>query len=67
MEVFVGFQIGLARVLRKIKKAGAVSEETAKTAEELGLREKDLKRLKRWVKETPDGRFYVPCKDKKHC
>jgi hypothetical protein len=60
MAAFAGFQIGLARTLRKIKNAGAVSEETAKTAEKLGLREKDLKRLKRWVKETEDGRYYVP-------
>lgn len=62
-----GFQIGLARTLRKIKNTGATSEETAKTASELGLRSDDLKRLKRWVKETSDGRFYVECNDKKHC
>jgi hypothetical protein len=59
--------IGYTRILDKIKRAGAVSEKTAKTASELGLRSGDLKRLKRWVKETSDGRFYVECKDKKHC
>lgn len=57
---FAGFQIGRARILKKIKEAGAISEETAKTAKELGLKEKDLKRLKRWVKTTSDCRFYVP-------
>jgi hypothetical protein len=62
-----GSQIGLARTLRKIKNAGATSEETAKTASELCLRSDDLKRLKRWIKETSDGRFYVECKDGKHC
>lgn len=59
--------IGYTRILNKIKRAGAVSEKTAKTASELGLKEFDLRRLKRWVKETSDGRYYVECKDGKHC
>ncbi len=62
-----GFFIGYGRFVNKIKKAGAVSEETAKTPAELGLREWDLKRMKRWVRETSDGRFYVYCSDGKHC
>lgn len=62
-----GFQIGLARTVNKIKNAGAVSEETAKTALQLDLKEIDLKRLKRLIKETSDGRFYVECKNGKHC
>jgi hypothetical protein len=42
---------------RKLKKAGATSEETAKTPRELGLREKWLELP--GVKKTPDGRYYL--------
>jgi len=67
-EAFAGFMIGITRILHRIKEAGATSEEAAKTPEEIGLRETDLKRLKKWgVHRTEDGRYYVECKDKKHC
>jgi hypothetical protein len=59
--------IGYARIVEKVKKAGATSEETARTAEQLNLRKGDLERLSRWIKKTSDERFYVECKDGKHC
>jgi hypothetical protein len=68
VEAFAGFMIGITRMLRRIKEAGATSEDIAKTPEELGLREADLKRLKKWgVHRTEDGRYFVECKDGKHC
>jgi hypothetical protein len=67
VEAWAGTSIGIARILNKIKRKGAVSKETAKYASELGLRNGDLKRLKRWVGETEDGRFYAKCDDGKHC
>jgi hypothetical protein len=42
---------------RKLKSAGCISEDTAKTARELGLREKWLELPD--VKKTPDGRYYL--------
>jgi uroporphyrinogen-III synthase len=42
---------------RKLKRAGCISEDTAKTARELGLREKWLELPD--VKKTPDGRYYL--------
>lgn len=56
--------IGYARIVNKVKKAGAVSEETAKTPSQLNLMEGDLKRMRRWIKETSDGRFYAECRNK---
>lgn len=50
---------------RKPKKAGATSEETAKTPGELGVKEKWLKTP--GVIATMDGRYYIVCKDEKHC
>jgi hypothetical protein len=60
------------RLSEKLRKAGAVSKETAKTIEELGLSGREKRTLKRnvWIgkiKETEDGRYYVPCRDMKHC
>lgn len=54
-------------VIKNIKKLGATSLKTGKHHEELGYSIKELRSLKRWVKETLDGRFYVPCEDGKHC
>lgn len=58
------------RLRRKLKEAGAVSEETAKTIEELNLGDVEIRTLKRnvmigKVKETKDQRYYVPCEDEK--
>lgn len=53
----------------KMKKLGAISEETAKKPDELNINEWLLERLvdSDWgVKVTLDGRYYVPCKDGKH-
>jgi len=52
------------KVRRKLKKAGAFSEDTAKTPKELGVPEKWLRMP--GVKKTKDGRYYITCK-KKHC
>ena len=62
-----GLYIGIARILKKVKDMGASSEDTAKSAKELGLKEEDLRRLKRWVKKTLDDRYYLPCEDGKNC
>jgi len=54
------------RIKRKIREAGAVSEDTAKTSEELGIDKTAL----RWsayvkdIKRTEDGRYYL-CEPKK--
>jgi hypothetical protein len=56
-----------ALVIKKMKKLGATSQETAKWPSELGYSAKELRFLKRWVKETPDGRFFIECKNGKHC
>jgi len=54
------------RIKRKIKDAGAISVETAKTAEELGLDRFALRWLEfvKDVKKTSDGRYYL-LKDEK--
>ncbi|MGB8780986.1 MAG: hypothetical protein WCD81_10115 [Candidatus Bathyarchaeia archaeon] len=58
--VGLGIRADLAR--RKMKELGAVSEETAKRPEELGLEEwilnHDLAKI-RGIKRTKDGRYYV--------
>ena len=61
--------IRYARAREKMKKLGAVSEETAKKPDELEIQEWILERLTkgRGGKQTADGRYYVVCKDKKHC
>jgi len=56
------------RIRQKIKEAGATVE-NPKTPEELKIDKTVLKWLVfvKDVKETSDGRYYVECKDKKHC
>ena len=50
----------IGQTKRKLKEAGAISEETAKTPKELGLDEKRLKSGKKWgVVATNDGRYYL--------
>ncbi len=57
------------RFREKLKKAGAVSEETAKTIEELGLSNREIRTLRRNVAigkvreitdEKGEKRYYVP-------
>jgi len=50
------------RIKRKVKEAGAISEEAAKTSGELGIDESTLKWLVfvKDIKKTRDGRYYVP-------
>jgi len=71
MAFLAGVGIGHRLTRNKIKKLGAISEETAKKPEELGVEEWLLKRITEskglGVKRTSDGRYYVECKDKKHC
>jgi hypothetical protein len=58
-------------LVKKLKDAGAISKETAKTVEELGLNEleiREIKRISRYtlsktIKETEDSRYYVPCEE----
>ena len=53
----------------QMKKLGGVSEERAKTPEQLGIEEWVLEKLTegRGAKRTKDGRYYIECKDGKHC
>lgn len=71
VAVLAGVGVGHILTRNKIKKLGATSEETAKKPEELGIEEWLLKRLTQSkgldVKRTSDGRYYVECKDGKHC
>lgn len=50
------------RIKRKVREAGAISEETAKTSKELCIDESTLKWLEfvKDVKKTRDGRYYIP-------
>lgn len=50
------------RAIKKIKEAGAVSEETAKTSKELDMDESTLQYLVfvKDIKKTENGRYYVP-------
>jgi hypothetical protein len=58
----------IARTKRKLKEAGATSEENAKTPKELDLNEKWLKMSAHaGVVATQDGRYYLTSKrEKKH-
>ena len=60
--LLVGLGIRADSARRKMKKLGAMSEETAKTPEELGLEQwilnHDVARI-RGIKRTKDGRYYV--------
>jgi hypothetical protein len=49
---------------KKLREAGALSEDTAKTIQELGLSSREIRTLKRLVfvrkvKETADKRYYL--------
>ena len=54
-------------LVKKLKDAGAISKETQKTVEELGLNKleiREIKRISRYtlsktIKETEDGRYYL--------
>jgi len=65
MAESAGFLLLYARRLKKkLLNSGAVSEENAKTAEELNLSKREIRTLKRlvWagkVKKTKDGRYYL--------
>ena len=68
VEFFAGYYTR-RRDVKKIKEKGAISKDTAKTSEELGLPKMTLEYLV-WVKDikkTEDNRYYVDCKDKKGC
>lgn len=59
--------------VEKLKKANAISEESAVNPEEAGISgfflKRAIERLKKRgiVKETEDGRIHVVCKDKNKC
>ena len=56
----------VALTKRKLKKAGAISKETAKTPKELELNERWLKMIAHaGVVATPDGRYYTASKKKR--
>jgi hypothetical protein len=68
-----GFFFHERNLVKKLKEAGAVSKETAKTVEELGLSKREIGEI-RWIarytlskpiRETEDGRYYVPSEEKK--
>ncbi|MGB9778879.1 MAG: hypothetical protein ACPLW8_05690 [Candidatus Bathyarchaeales archaeon] len=61
VEVFAGLTIWVWRMKRKLKKAKATSEETAKKPEELDISTDALEKLRKWglVKQTKDGRYYL--------
>lgn len=67
MAAFFATYYPRRRAIKKVKEAGAISEETAKTSKELGIGESTLQYLVsvKDIKKTEDGRYYVPCKDKK--
>lgn len=62
MAAFFSTYYPRRRAIKKVKEAGAISEETAKTSKELGIGESTLQYLVRVkdVKKTEDGRYYVP-------
>jgi hypothetical protein len=52
------------QLMRKLREVGALSEDTAKTIQELGLSSREIRTLKRLVfarkvKETADQRYYL--------
>ena len=61
------FLLHSRQLMKKLREAGAISEETAKTVEELGLGKKEIREIKRIshytitksIRETKDGRYYV--------
>jgi hypothetical protein len=71
-EMAVAAAVGLALVRKrheKLKKAGAISYEMRKTAQEIGLTEGELQTVirMRWAKKTEDNKYYAICRDGKHC
>ena len=69
MAEYVAFAFMYGRKLRrKLKEAGAVSEETSRTVEELGLTNREIRTLRRnvmiaRVKKTKDALYYALEKD----
>ena len=60
MSGVIAITVIIGKTKKKLKEAGATSEETAKTPEELGLKEKWLKSsMKSGVVATKDGRHYL--------
>lgn len=68
MVASLGSLLHERNLVKKLKKAGAISKETAITVEELGLSKLEIREIKRisrftlskTIKETEDGRYYVP-------
>jgi hypothetical protein len=60
-EFWAGTAIGNARAINKMKKLGAISEETSKTPKELGVHESVLRKFEKlgWVRKTQGGRYYL--------
>jgi hypothetical protein len=74
VAMFLGGIIAERYYLKRLNKVKAVSPESAVTREEAEIDPGPiatgaLKRLvrRKKVKATEDGRYYVECKDKKHC
>lgn len=65
----IALEIELNLYLKQLKKDGAVSYETRKSPQELNLTEKQLKILVKmgYAQKIEDGKYYVVCKDGKHC
>jgi len=65
-----GLAIRIELIKKRMKELGAISEETARKPEELSTNEWLLRRGLadlRGIKRTKDDRYYVVCKDEKHC
>lgn len=69
-EAVAAILVKRKRIMEKLREVGALSGETAVAAEKAGISEgyilKDLIKQGK-VEATPDGRYYVKCKDGKHC
>jgi len=67
--VLAGNAIAEAMTITRMKKFKAASEENAKKPEELGVHKSYLDKLVKLgrVKRTEGNRYYVECKDGKHC
>jgi len=57
---------GIKNAKRKLSEVGAFSPETAVKPEKIKVWEVYLEQVA-GVKRTKDGRYYIECKDKKHC
>lgn len=64
----VALLVTLQGDLERLRKAGAISYETRKSAEETGLGEKQLKTLVKmgWAQKSDDGKYYVIIKNKRY-